>query len=109
MKYYAVADVHGFTTCLRQALEQAGFYEDTEPHKLIMCGDLLDRGTEANQLIEFMIELNQRGELIYILGNHEDLLTKAVHQVVRGGIYEVASPMSHHCLNGTWDTLLQIS
>lgn len=109
MKYYVVADVHGFNTYLRQALEQAGFYEDTTPHKLIMCGDLLDRGTEANELIDFMIELDQRDELIFILGNHEELLVQCLQEIARGGVYEIASGMSHHYLNKTWDSLLQIS
>ena len=44
MKYYVVADVHGFFTELKSVLTEKGFFEDIEPHKLIICGDLLDRG-----------------------------------------------------------------
>ncbi len=47
MRYYVVADPHGFFTELKTALEEKGFFSDTEPHKLIICGDLFDRGAEA--------------------------------------------------------------
>ncbi len=109
MKYYVVADVHGFYTHLRDALERAGFFEDTEPRKLIVCGDLLDRGDEAVALTDFMVELADKDELIYILGNHEELLLQCLQEIASGGVYQIARGMSHHYANGTFDTLLQLS
>ena len=47
MKYYVTADVHGYFTELKTALAEQGFFEDTEPHKLVICGDLYDRGTKS--------------------------------------------------------------
>ncbi len=47
MRYYVVADPHGFFTEMKTALEEKGFFSDAEPHKLIICGDLFDRGAEA--------------------------------------------------------------
>jgi len=44
MRYYVTADVHGYFTELKTALINAGFFEDAEPHKLVICGDLFDRG-----------------------------------------------------------------
>ena len=44
MRYYAVADVHGYYTQLIDALKDKGFFEDEEPRKLVVCGDLFDRG-----------------------------------------------------------------
>ena len=57
MKYYVTADVHAYFTELNAALRECGYFEDTVPHKLIICGDLYDRGTEALQLQEFLLEL----------------------------------------------------
>ena len=54
MRYYVTADVHGYFTEFKEALTEAGFFEDAEPHKLIICGDLFDRGSEALQLQEFL-------------------------------------------------------
>ena len=43
MKYYVAADVHGFFTQMAAALEEAGYFVDTVPHKLVLLGDLFDR------------------------------------------------------------------
>ena len=109
MKYYVVADVHGYYTYLIRALTEAGFFAETEPCKLIICGDLLDRGSEAAELIDFMLKLSEENKLIYVLGNHEELLVQCLQEISRGGVHEIASGMSHHHHNKTWDTLLQIS
>lgn len=109
MRYYVVSDVHGYYTYLKKALEEAGFFDDPAPHKLILCGDLLDRGPEANQLSDFMVELMEHDMLIFVYGNHEELFVQCLQEIARGGVYEIASGMSHHYTNGTWDTLLQIS
>ena len=50
MKYYITADVHGFYTELHTALEEAGYFKDPEPHKLIILGDIFDRGPEAAEM-----------------------------------------------------------
>ena len=45
MKYYATSDTHGFYTPFRLALAEAGYYDDAEPHKLLIAGDLFGRGS----------------------------------------------------------------
>ena len=109
MKYYVVADVHGYYTPMKKALKDAGFFEEKKPHKLIVCGDLLDRGNEAKQTIDFMMQLLKDDKLIYIRGNHEDLLIMCLQEIASGNIHEIASGMSNHYKNGTWHTLLQIA
>lgn len=103
MRYYTVSDVHGNYTLLRKALDKMGFFNDKKPHKLLVNGDLLDRGQEANQLIDFMIDLMEKDMLIFVKGNHEDLFLQCLQEAASGKIN------MHHYLNGTWDTLLQIS
>ena len=72
MKYYVVADVHGFCSILKDSLKGKGFFKDEEPHKLIVCGDLFDRGSEAVELQNFIVELLEKDEVILIKGNHEE-------------------------------------
>ena len=108
MKYYVVADVHGFFDELWSALDEAGFFTDTEESKLIVCGDLLDRGGQAVETVNFMLGLQKAGRLIYICGNHEDLLVECLQEIARGDVYEVAEEYSHHFRNRTWDSLLQL-
>lgn len=109
MKYYVVSDVHGYYTTLMRTLREAGFFDERGEHKLVLCGDLLDRGSEANQMVDFMLELRERNRLIYIRGNHEDLMEDCLRDLSRGGAFDIASGRSHHYHNMTWDTVLQLS
>ena len=59
MKYYIAADVHGFYTQFHTALEEAGWFGDTSPHKLVLLGDAFDRGPEAVKMQEFLLELGK--------------------------------------------------
>lgn len=107
MKYYVVADVHGFYTELITALIEKGFFEDKEPHKLIVCGDLFDRGNEAVKLQEFIVDLIDRGEVILIRGNHEDLMLKFVNDYIRWTVEPVV--YTAHWSNGTVGTVMQLT
>ncbi len=60
MRYYVTSDVHGFYTPLREVLTRGGFFQDTAPHKLVVAGDLFDRGGEAVALQAFILELLEK-------------------------------------------------
>ena len=79
MKYYVVADVHGYYTILKATLEDKGYFEDKEPHKLIICGDIFDRGNETLKMQSFISDLIDKDEVILIRGNHEDLMVDMAH------------------------------
>lgn len=108
MKYYVVSDVHGYFTPMKKALEGRGFFDDKEPHKLIVCGDMMDRGEEACEMQDFMLDLHNRGELIFVRGNHEDLLIEMLAEFEKYR-WDISFGTSHHNSNGTWDTALQLS
>lgn len=102
MRYYIVSDVHGFYTEMESALKKAGFFSDTMPHKLIMLGDIFDRGREAKRMQQFVLEQMQLDSIILIRGNHEDLFVELV--TTDAGI-----AYSYHKSNGTYDTALQLT
>lgn len=102
MKYYVVSDIHGYFTQFKSSLDQAGYFTDLEPHKLVILGDLFDRGYEADALQQFVLDLMDKDRLILIRGNHEDLFRKLI-TTDHGVLY------SHHLHNGTFDTVLQLS
>lgn len=108
MKYYVVSDVHSFYNELIDALTRQGFFEDTEPHKLIICGDAFDRGIGTVELQRFMMELLAKDELIFVRGNHEDLL---IDMIVNFDEYrlDIESGFSHHVSNGTFKTALHLA
>lgn len=104
MKYYVVADTHGYYTEMREALERAGYFTDEGERRLILCGDAMDRGSEALRMQAFLLEEMQQGRLIFVRGNHEDLLTDMLSELARGlGLRD------HHVINGTFDTALQLA
>ncbi len=102
MRYYVTADVHGFYTKFHNALEEAGWFAETEPHKLIILGDIFDRGQEAKKMQDFILQLMEQDDVILIRGNHEDLFGELV--TIDEGL-----PMQHHVSNGTYDTALQLT
>lgn len=104
MRYYVVSDIHGFYTELYNSLAEKGFFTDTEPHKLIVCGDLFDRGKEAVKVQSFISDLMERDEVILIRGNHEDLIMYLIQDWENFGYMQ-----SHNISNGTVDTVLQLT
>ena len=108
LRYYVISDPHGFYTETRDALKKAGFFDDPDPHKLIVCGDLMDRGAEAEKMQTFMEELLDKEMLIFVRGNHEDLM-----QIMLDDILDDFTPFlglrSYHVRNGTLDTAAQLN
>ena len=101
-KYFIVSDVHSFFDELMVALSKKGFERDNPKHKIIVCGDLLDRGNGTVKVFEFAKEMAEQDRLIYIKGNHEQLLKDCVKEISMGRI-----PDMHHFSNGTVKTICQ--
>ena len=102
MKYYVTADVHGFLTPFRNALRDAGYFDDAGEKKIIICGDIFDRGQEAVAMQEYILELMKRDAVILIRGNHEDLFCKMVTE-------DEGLPYPQHIHNGTYQTALALT
>ena len=107
MKYYVVSDIHGFYKEFIEALTEKGYFEDKKPHKLIICGDLFDRGEEALELQDFVVKLIENDEAILILGNHEDLAIEFVDNITYWMTPTITA--THHYRNGTVDTVLALT
>lgn len=107
MKYFVVADVHGFYSEMMRALNEKEFDETNPEHKLIVCGDLTDRGTEALQMQKYILHLIELNKVVLVRGNHEDLVLEMLdnfNEYIRPCI-----DWTHHFRNGTFDTMLQLS
>ncbi len=70
----AIGDIHGCCIALRTLLEsvQVGA-NDT----LVMLGDYVDRGPDSNGVLDTLIELRARTNLITLRGNHEIMMLHA--------------------------------
>ena len=76
-KFFVIADVHSFYTEMKNALDVAGFEINNPDHILISCGDVLDRGPQSSEVLEFLLSI-PKDRRIFIRGNHEDLLEDCI-------------------------------
>lgn len=99
-KYFVASDIHSFFDPFYTELLSNGFNVANPDHKIIICGDLLDRGDDTVKLFEFVKSLGDR--IIYVRGNHEDLLFDCMDEIRCG-----KTPGSHHFHDGTIKTICQ--
>lgn len=78
MKYFVSGDIHGFYDEWQSALKEKGFDISNPHHKIILCGDLFDRGSQPKEIIEFV--LKHKDKVILIHGNHEDLMEQMIER-----------------------------
>lgn len=93
MKIFACSDIHSYWTPFKKALDENGFEPGNPNHLLVVCGDFFDRGSESNEVFEF---LNTLTNVVLVKGNHEDLMENVW---LRGYC------MSHDQSNGTLRTI----
>ena len=77
MKYFIVADVHGFYDEMITALNKQGFDPNNKDHIFVSLGDAFDRGLKPDEVLKFMLGLHP-DRRIFILGNHELLMESAI-------------------------------
>ena len=100
LKYFCISDIHSFYEEMIHTLHINGFNMQDPTHNLIICGDAFDRGDFSLKVFEFMKILNSENRLIYIKGNHEDLLFDCIDELIKYGRCG-----EHHYSNGTVKTL----
>lgn len=101
--YFVCSDIHSAYTPWMEALNKAGFNKNKYSHKIAICGDLFDRLNETVKVFEFVKDMASQGRLIYVRGNHEDLLFDCVNELRKGYV-----PSSHHRHNGTVKTICML-
>lgn len=100
IKYFCISDIHSYYSAMIESLEQKGFNLENPNHKVIICGDAFDRGDDTVKVFEFIKYLQSHGRLIYIKGNHEELLFDCINEMLQN-----RTPGSHHFHNGTVKTI----
>lgn len=102
MKFFVSSDIHSAYTPWIKALNEAGFDKGNPDHMLVVCGDMFDRMSETRQVYDFVKDMVAAGKLIYVKGNHEELLEDCVYEISKGVI-----PGHHHFSNGTVKSICQ--
>lgn len=73
----AIGDVHGCAKALDALLEAIN---PVAADQLVMLGDYVDRGPDSRGVINRLLELRSRCQLVTLMGNHEEMML----QVLKG-------------------------
>lgn len=103
-KFFICSDIHSFFNEWQQAMGAQGFDASNPNHIVVVLGDLFDRGPDAFKCFEFVKDMANQKRLIYIRGNHEDLLEALVEEIIDGRRISY-----HHISNKTLDTVSQLT
>ncbi|GAA4949352.1 metallophosphoesterase family protein [Algibacter agarivorans] len=68
MRTFAIGDIHGGLKALIQVLNKIEVKDDDT---LVFVGDYVDGWSESAQVIQFLIELSEKINCIFIKGNHD--------------------------------------
>ena len=68
---FAVSDIHGHYELLIKVLNESGFDIKNLGHKLIVLGDLFDRGRENVLVYRYLKNLKTNNKAVILKGNHE--------------------------------------
>ncbi|MCB1277200.1 metallophosphoesterase family protein [Prosthecobacter sp.] len=74
-----IGDMHGCSTALDLIL---GELQPGRDDNLVTLGDYVDRGPDTRGVIDRLLELEQKTQLIPLLGNHEILMLDARNRLV---------------------------
>ncbi|MCA9126600.1 MAG: serine/threonine protein phosphatase [Planctomycetales bacterium] len=75
MRTIAIGDIHGCCQALQGLLHAIA---PTSDDLLVFLGDYVDRGPDSKGVIETLLELQERCQAVFLLGNHEIMLRGAL-------------------------------
>ena len=81
---FAVGDVHGCDVALEMLLDE---FELAPDDRLIMLGDVIDRGPDSRRVIQMLIDVGKFCRLDFIMGNHEQMLFDAMRSPAVANIW----------------------
>jgi len=78
-RLFAIGDIHGCYDAFRILVEQK--IQIKKSDKIILLGDYIDRGPHSKEVIDYIIDLQNKGfDIVPLLGNHEAMLLDAFYK-----------------------------
>jgi len=85
MRTLAVGDIHGCHTALTCLLEVIQLRAND---RIIFLGDYIDRGPASRQVVESLLELNDRYGPVFLRGNHEVMILDAREDTLKTNLWQ---------------------
>lgn len=81
---WVVGDIHGMFDPLKTLLNRIKMdiysSENIKNAKIIFLGDYIDHGESSKEVIDLLLELKEEFDVVFLAGNHEDLLLQYVNE-----------------------------
>jgi serine/threonine protein phosphatase 1 len=74
MRTLAIGDIHGCSAALDRLLE---LVRPTDDDTVVTLGDYVDRGPDSRGVLDRLIAMHDRGNLVALRGNHEIMMVAA--------------------------------
>ena len=75
-RIFAIGDIHGCFESLKELVENNIKLQKND--KLILLGDYIDRGDKSKEVVDFIMELQEKEfDVVPLIGNHEAMLLDA--------------------------------
>lgn len=75
-KVRIIGDVHGCHSVLERALGSTEYIREDSRTMYVFCGDLLDRGIENYETLQYMIKIHKLPNVKFVVGNHDEHLKR---------------------------------
>ena len=75
---YAIGDIHGRLDLLREALATISAHAAAGSHRIILLGDLVDRGPDSAAVVSLAMDQTDGKRFITLKGNHEELMLRSL-------------------------------
>lgn len=76
-RLFAIGDIHGCFDSLLELVENQIQFDKSD--KLVLLGDFIDRGNMSKEVIDYIIDLQEKGfDIISLIGNHELMLLETL-------------------------------
>lgn len=72
---FVIGDIHGEVKTLSNLIKSLKLKPDDE---LIFLGDVVDKGPDTRETIDFLIKFSQKNKCTFVRGNHEEMMLGAV-------------------------------
>ncbi|USG63939.1 serine/threonine protein phosphatase [Brevibacillus ruminantium] len=88
MNTYLVSDIHGQYQALRTALNRVSFSPQNQD-RLYVIGDMVDRGPESKEVLEYLFQLQSRhpSQIFLLKGNHEQMFQDWLNSAIDPDLY----------------------
>ena len=70
----AIGDIHGHIKALVGLID---LINPQSEDQLVFLGDYINRGPDSKGILQFIIDLKQRCNIVCIMGNHEEMMINA--------------------------------